>query len=520
MKEKNKYGQYFTIPEIASFMVNLISHGKHSRVLEPSCGKGVFLTELAKKGFTNVTAYEIDRCLATEFENVKHESFISSPLEIYDVVIGNPPYIRWKNIEPDLKDELNKSHLWNKYFNSLCDYLFIFILKSIEQLSENGELIFICTDYWMNTTNSSTLRNYMVQNGYFSEIYHFKETPLFEGVTASLMIFRYIKSKNSKNRSAEIALFNYDSKRKSPELASLLQKSCFKKFEIPQFRANERWVLATKAAQEQLSEFEHSCIKKECGNLFGGGVQINKIGDFCDIGNGMVSGMDKAFNIGDVESLTSTESKAIIKVLKAKDLMPFGHKNESRYFFLQEKISENDFETNYPNIAKHISKYKQTLMKRYDYGNGTPYWEFVFPRNLRLFNRKEKRIFVPCKERISNKDHFRFSLADEEFMPLQDVTGIFKKKNCKESIEYITAYLNNPRIFEWLKFNGIIKGYIVEFSEAPIASIPYRPINWNNKQETIIHDNITTYVEEFTRTGNSNMINMINECFDKLFSNE
>lgn len=55
MKEKNKYGQYFTIPEIASFMVNLISHGKHSRVLEPSCGKGVFLTELAKKGFTNVT---------------------------------------------------------------------------------------------------------------------------------------------------------------------------------------------------------------------------------------------------------------------------------------------------------------------------------------------------------------------------------------------------------------------------------------------------------------------------------
>ena len=41
MSEKNKYGQYFTIDEIASFMVNLIGKDKGAKVLEPSCGKGV-----------------------------------------------------------------------------------------------------------------------------------------------------------------------------------------------------------------------------------------------------------------------------------------------------------------------------------------------------------------------------------------------------------------------------------------------------------------------------------------------
>ena len=59
MKDKNKYGQYFTIDTIAQFMVDLISHEKTASVLESSCGKGVFLKELDKAGFTNIDAYGV-----------------------------------------------------------------------------------------------------------------------------------------------------------------------------------------------------------------------------------------------------------------------------------------------------------------------------------------------------------------------------------------------------------------------------------------------------------------------------
>ena len=56
MKEKNKYGQYFTEEVVAEFMVSLITHDKTSKVLEPSCGKGVFLKKLSEYGFSDQTA--------------------------------------------------------------------------------------------------------------------------------------------------------------------------------------------------------------------------------------------------------------------------------------------------------------------------------------------------------------------------------------------------------------------------------------------------------------------------------
>lgn len=510
-KNKNKYGQYFTIDSIAQFMVDLIQHDKDARILEPSCGKGVFLTHLEDKGYKNISAYEIDRTLDNPYSYVKYESFISAPIQQTDVVIGNPPYIRWKNLEDDLKEELNHSVLWQTYFNSLCDYLFIFILKSIEHLVEGGELIFICTEYWLNTTHSQSLRDYMSRKGYISEIYHFKEASLFEGVCASFIVFRYVKTSKRKNT---LSLFRFNDTAK-PSYEVLSSRECFSQSTIPQFKPGERWLLATQEQQIALSHFEERCTTFDETNLFST-PRIQRIGEFCDIGNGMVSGLDKAFNVSGL-NLNKDEEENTISVLKAKDLEFYTFSTQSKYFFLQENVSPSDFQVRFPNIFQHLKPFYLELNKRYNYGREIPYWEFVFPRNYNLFSRKEERIFVPCKERISNKSYFRFVLAPAGFFPLQDVTGILRKPSCRESVEYLLAYLNNERVFTWLGFNGIVKGYIVEFSEAPIASIPFRCIDWNNKEEVDIHDQITKSVRKYISTRDISYIERINSLFNLLF---
>ena len=69
----------------------------------------------------------------------------------------------------------------------------------------------------------------------------------------------------------------------------------------------------------------------------------------------------------------------------------------------------------------------------------------------------------------------------------------------QESIEYILSYLNNPVIFDWLKCNGIVKGNIVEFSEKPISSIPFRVIDWSNENEVELHNSISEQTKNYLK---------------------
>ncbi|MEG8004563.1 hypothetical protein, partial [Listeria monocytogenes] len=86
----------------------------------------------------------------------------------------------------------------------------------------------------------------------------------------------------------------------------------------------------------------------------------------------------------------------------------------------------------------------------------------------------------------------------------------------KESIEYFLAYLNNPIVFDWLKCNGIVKGNIVEFSEKPISSIPFRVIDWTNTKEVALHESITNANKQFLETKKDDELNKINELFNLL----
>ncbi|MCU0446316.1 MAG: N-6 DNA methylase [Microscillaceae bacterium] len=499
---KNKFGQYFTPQIVADFMITMADIAPFSKILEPACGEGVFLDLLQQRGFQHLTAYEIDPELAQAFPFVKYESFVSASIaDKFDLITGNPPYIRWKNLENELKQELAVNTIWNQYFNSLCDYLYIFILKSIELLNENGQLIFICPEYWMNTTHSITLRNYMVQKGYFEEIYHFNETPIFDKVTISTVIFKYIKSRDKKDN-IKVAKFYANQKLTYETLEKLRTQSLWQDAEyltVSQFKPNERWILQTDEVREELRLLESNCRKRNqttSRNLFiEDKLEFHTIGEVCEIGNGLVSGLDKAFQINGSQ-LNENELEAILKVVKAKDIKPFFTENITQYIFLPNHLTEDELKENYPNFYQHFQQYKPDLEKRYQYNREIHYWEWVFLRNFNLFNKSEKRIFVPCKERISNKNHFRFALVEEGIFPTQDVTAIFKKPSTQESLEYILAYLNQPIIFDWLKCNGIVKGNIVEFSEKPLASIPFRRIDWTNENEVRLHNLITQTTQQ------------------------
>ena len=174
---KSPLGQVFTPAPVADLMISLTSKSKDARVLEPCAGGGGLPgTDSDTAGFSNVTAVEIDESLvAGSTHPIIPGSFLSTPLpeDEFDLVIGSPPYVRMRDLDPALRDELQGHVLWRTYFTSLSDYLTIFVARAVELLADDGELVFITPSFWMHTQHSESLREFMLARGQVERLLYF-----------------------------------------------------------------------------------------------------------------------------------------------------------------------------------------------------------------------------------------------------------------------------------------------------------------------------------------------------------
>ena len=93
-----RHGQVFTPPAIVDAMLAL--RRNRARVLEPACGDGAFSTRLP-----GCTAIELDptHCPAGAL-NI--DFFAYPETEKFDTIIGNPPYVKARDILPGTRRHL------------------------------------------------------------------------------------------------------------------------------------------------------------------------------------------------------------------------------------------------------------------------------------------------------------------------------------------------------------------------------------------------------------------------------
>ena len=193
-------GQYFTPIFLAEFMVSLITKPKDALVLDPCAGTGVFPKALIKAGYKNVKAYEVDPTLPNESPvKIEYKNFLEvKPEEKYDVIIGNPPYVRWKNIPKEWREMFRNSSYYRPIMNGLSDLTYAFIYHSVNMLKEGGELIFITPIFWTETLHGMRLREYLIERGHLELIINFNEMRIFNDVSSTIIIFKYVKTRSTK----------------------------------------------------------------------------------------------------------------------------------------------------------------------------------------------------------------------------------------------------------------------------------------------------------------------------------
>ena len=173
-------GAYFT-PEAITTQVVRIIHAAgwvHGCVLEPSCGDGAFLTpisKITKNEKLSVDAIELDddsyEVAHKRFEHVagfvlSHGDFFdfykNQDQKVYDLILGNPPYIRYQYLTEEQRAEIGTILSENGMrVNKLVNAWVGFVVACMQLLKEGGHLVFVLPAELLQVKYSEDLREYL-----------------------------------------------------------------------------------------------------------------------------------------------------------------------------------------------------------------------------------------------------------------------------------------------------------------------------------------------------------------------
>lgn len=214
--EQKLRGAYYTPLQLANAMVSLVVSQNINNVLEPSCGDGVFLDSLASLNFINdipdVTAVEIEPDEAEKVRNnykenanvhVLNEDFLGFYQQVYgkqtyDLILGNPPYIRYQYLtetQRDIQSRILTSHGMKS--NKLINAWVAFLVACVQLLSENGKIAFVIPAEILQVVYAEDLRLFL--SNQFSKITLLTfEQLVFPDIEQEILVFIGEKGKEEK----------------------------------------------------------------------------------------------------------------------------------------------------------------------------------------------------------------------------------------------------------------------------------------------------------------------------------
>lgn len=389
----------------------------------------------------------------------------------FDVVIGNPPYI---------KEYSNRSAFdgvrHSPYYQGKMDLWYLFACHSLDLLKNNsGILAFIATNNWTTNFGASKMRNKFIQGATIKQLIDFGSGMVFKSADIQTMIMLVKKGEAEDNYNLDYRRINVKHASFNDALDLLLKKHT-EKNEILQ-----PVIIKSDLINKELTFTNNkidSVLKKilQQGDLF---LEKNEVAngihphhDYVNkksqqiLGNGFFVGQGIFVLTGDEKEaldLSNKELQLLKPYYTTKQLSRWSGnpKNVEWIIYTTSKFNKIESIYPYPHLKEHLDQFSEVITS-----DNKPYG---------LHRAREESFFKGEKITALRKCVGMPRFTYTNFDCYVSATFYIIKTN-RVNQKYLTALLNSKLIAFWLKYKGKMQGNNYQIDKEPILSIPIKNI--------------------------------------------
>jgi len=257
----------------------------------------------------------------------------------FDVVIGNPPYVRQEELS-EIKPYLEANY---ETYQGTADLFVYFFEKELKLLKENGYFGMIVSNKWLRAGYGQNLRKFLTRF-WIEELIDFGDLKVFPDATIypCIIIIRKIRKQNPRIRICKMETLRFDS------LEAYVKTNSF--FVNQNDLSDKEWNIQKREGNELLKKIRSS------------GVPIEEyVG--AKIYRGILTGLNEAFTIDE-----SKKAELIREDSRNDELIkPFLTGAESKRYSIKSKKKYVIFTRRgidifqYPSILRHLEQFKDKL---------------------------------------------------------------------------------------------------------------------------------------------------------------
>ena len=370
--------------------------------------------------------------------------FDFTQIEPFDVVLGNPPYVCWRNLPVSTRERMKQYEVC-RYGNS--DLYIPFFQIAIDSLREDGRMGYIVMNTFLVSQNGMLLRRYLHERQYDIRIVDFRDQQIFKGKNTYTCLFFL-----TKQQAEQVAYCTVSQ-------SEIEMPFTYSRIAYKELQDKGGWRLNQ---SKRVADFERGgiAIGKFCASRHGIATLSNKTYIFTPTGDdetcyhlrkdGRTYRIEKDI-CRDIVNSNKFNSDVTLQEIMEKVIFPYRVGAEGR----MEIIPQDEFRQQYPYTFRYLTSQYDELKKR-DKGNqdNYPTW-YAFGRTQSMILPRYK-LFFP---KIANHS-LQCVLSDDPALLLYN--GMAFVSDDRERLLILQKILQSEVFWSYVKANAkpYSEGYV------------------------------------------------------------